>query len=264
MTWPKQIEYWRQYANWESRDIPTDLALAIIAHESGGQPGLKSTRSTKAAEIPTDTGELVTISNALGLMQVIPPNVVAWNQHKQPKITLEDMTGDDERATRLQIRIGSSIFASYVYKLHAFDPLTFPGQKPSTATPEQLKLTLVAYAIGPGQKDGEKGLIPKLEQLKAQNKPLTLVSLRVNLPNWGFSKEQGRWINRPVQYAEKVWNNYKRNVGSFFKSSPAPTLAEKDRPNLLDSWFLPAIVIGTFIFFGKNLLGLDKIFTQER
>jgi hypothetical protein len=266
MTWPQHIERWRQFANWESKDIPTDLILAIIDHESGGRAGIKSQANTKSAAVPMDSGETVTVNNALGLMQILPAHIAAWNEHKTPKITLEDMTGNDERAARLQIRIGSSIFASYVQKLHQFDPVEFPGDSPGKATPDQLSLALVAYAIGPGKKGGEKGLIPKLEQLRAQRKPLTLESLRTTFPKWGYSERKARWINRPVQAAKTVWTDYIEHASSASPTAPTGhprTLAAKifstEKKDWSD-WLLPVAIIGAILFFGRKDLGLDGLF----
>lgn len=257
MAWPPQIERWRSHAAFESRDIPTDLTLSIIAHESGGQAGVKSQANTKSAEIPTDSGQTVTVSNALGLMQVIPSHVKAWNENKTPIITYEDMTGQDERAARLQIRLGSSIFASYVQKLHKYDPSEFPGTSPSGATKEQLKLSLVAYGIGPGQKGGKEGLIPKLEQLRALKRPLTLESLRVTFPKWGYSEQKGRWINRPVQGATTKWARYVKNAGSksIIPDKPIKQPGQPGDKSLLagfDGWLLPALLVGALVFFGEK------------
>lgn len=245
MGWPSHIERWRDYVVWESKDIPTDLMLSIIAHESNGQSGIKSHAETRAAELPTDRGETITVNHAMGLTQVIPAHIQAWNQHKEPKITVEDMTGKDERSARLQIRLGSSIFASYVAKLNSYDPYTFPGTSPSTATPEQFRLALVAYAIGPGRTGGERGLIPKLEQLKAQGKPQTLAALAENFPKWGYSEEQNRWINKPLQAAQTVWSNYQQNT----QGRPQSQAIEKHQPSKPSTtgWTLPALFLGAAV-----------------
>jgi hypothetical protein len=253
MSWPKNVEQWRQYVSWESKDIPNDLVMSIIEHESGGQAGIKSHAGTKAAEILNDAGDLVAVSNALGLMQVIPPHVAAWNLNKIPKITLEDMTGDDERAARLQIKIGSSIFASYLHKLHSFDPQEFPGKTPGTATPQQLSLALVAYAIGPGKKGGKRGLIPKLERLRELKRPLTLSALEATFPKWGYSDTLQRWINRPVEAAKNVWSRYKKNIGT------APEKEQKKKtilpsPEKWDGKIMFALLIGALLFVERKWL----------
>lgn len=258
MSWPKNVEKWRQYVNWESKDIPNDLVLSIIEHESGGQAGIKSHASTRAAEIPNDAGGVVTVSNALGLMQVIPPHVAAWNINKTPEITVEDMTGNDERAARLQIKIGSSIFASYLHRLHKFDPKEFPGKTPGTSTPEQLQLALVAYAIGPGSKGGTKGLIPRLEKLRAMKRPLTLEALAIAFPKWGYSESKQRWINRPVDAAKTVWNRFQRNV----QSAPKQEKQKKTilpSPDKWDSKIIFAVLVGAILFVERKWLeGLFK------
>lgn len=208
-TWPPHIERFRTWVQWECRDIPVDLVLAIIAHESGGRAGIEAARTCKSAIIPSDGGGEITANRAMGLMQIIPSHVNSWNVSKAPKITYQDMTGQDERAARLQIRLGCSIFASYVYRLNKFDPVAFPGSTPGTATENQLNLALVAYAIGPGKPGGKKGVIPRLEKLKTMGKPMTLKELSKAFPKWGYSEDLGKWINRPVQYGLAVWGAYK-------------------------------------------------------
>jgi len=258
-SWPSNIERWRQFANWESKDIPTDLVLSIINNESGGQAGIKSTVNTKAADLPTDSGGSITVNNAMGLMQVIPPNVAAWNQNKTPTVTYEDMTGHDERAVRLQIKLGSSIFASSVYQLHKFDPVEFPGSSPGGATPEQLKLALVAYAIGAGKKGGDRGLIPKLERLREMKRPLTLEALKVNFPKWGYSESKQKWINRPTHAATKVWTNYKRyGVGAPTPGPPAPGLPGK-KP-FMDGWGIGLLFFGGAIALYVLRKDIEKLF----
>ena len=253
-SWPNNIEKWRQFANWESKDIPTDLVLAIVNNESGGQAGIKSTVNTKSADLPTDSGGTISVNNAMGLMQVIPPNVASWNQHKQPTITYEDMTGQDQRAARLQIKLGSSIFASGVYQLHKFDPREFPGTSPGGATPEQLKLALICYAIGAGKKGGKRGLIPKLEQLRGQKKPLTLKSLSIHFPKLGYSESKQKWINRPLHAATKVWNNYKK-FGSGKPDNGTPDKGLPDsKTNFMDGWLLGLLFFGGALWVSRKEL----------
>lgn len=253
MSWPQNVEKWRQYVNWESKDIPSDLVLSIIEHESGGQAGIKSHARTKAAEIRTDAGGLVTVHNAMGLMQVIPSHIAAWNLNRKPQITLEDMTGDDERAARLQIKIGSSIFASYLHKLHKFDPVEFPGKSPGTSTPQQLQLALIAYAIGPGSKGGKRGLIPKLEQLRKMKRPLTLAALKAAFPKWGYSESKQQWINRPLDAAATVWNRYKKNVGSAPKEEKQKKTVIPS-PDKWDSKLIFALIVGALLFVERKWL----------
>lgn len=236
--WPPHIERLRTWAQWECRDIPVDLVLSIIAHESGGRPGIEAARTCKAATIPTDSGGEITANRAMGLMQVIPSHVNSWNTNKTPKITYQDMVGQDERAARLQIRIGCSILSSYIYRLYQFDPIAFPGSTPGTAPPNQLNLSLIAYAIGPGKAGGKRGLIPRLEKLKSMGRALNIRELAKAFPKWGYSDSLQKWINRPVQYGGTVWGAYrKREAGS---SSIIPKLEAA-------SLFPIVLIVGAFL-----------------
>jgi len=241
MSWPSRIERWRTFANWESRDIPTDLVLSIIDHESGGVPGEKSQATTKPGVILTDSGSEITYNRALGLMQVIPPNIESWNKHKTPKVTFEDMSGDDEKAVRLQIRLGSSIFANSLFALHRFDPVEFPARSPGEASSRQLQLALVAYAIGPGNPGGQKGLIPKLERLKELKRPLTLEALKATFPRWGYSEKKQAWINRPLKAAEKVWADFKKFAVETPVSKPGK-LPSRPKEVFNLAWTIPIII----------------------
>ena len=229
----------------ECKDIPQDLVLSIIRHESGGRAGDIAKRKSKSAEIPTDSGGKKIVDRAMGLLQVIAPNVAAWNERKQPIITWEDMTGQDERSARLQIRIGCSIFASCVQRLHQFDPSNFPGKTPGTAPTDQLSLAVVAYLMGPGKPGGQRGLIPRLEALKAKKIRMNLKNLALTFPKWGWNEKEQRWINRPNQYGHSVWAAYTKNTGQ-----PHPT---QDKPR--NGWIIPV---------GIGLIALGFLLSQQK
>ena len=261
MAWAPNIEQWRKFAIWEGRDIPADLMLAIIAAESGGIAGRLSQGTTKATEIPKTDGSKVTFNHAMGLAQVIPSVVKGWNNAFKDKAFFEDMTGTSERAARLQIRLGAWVYASGVRALHNWDPLAFPGASPGNATPEQLKLALIAYGIGPGAPGGEKGLIPKLEKLKAANRPLTVEALQAAFPKWGYSTDKEAWINRPVFGALKKWNLFQTNKepGRPGLQKPFNPLSLPDLPTvetaaakIKDNWTWLLIALGVWFFFGRK------------
>lgn len=199
MPWPNQIERWRQYVLWECRDLAPDLILAIIKKESAGIPGLVASASCSPYPIPLSSGGSITFNHALGLMQIVPRTIASYNSsHPQDIVYYEDMKSKDERAARLQIRVGCAVFASAVRNLHLYDPSVFPGSTPGNATPNQLILALVAYRMG------SAALSKRLDKLKQMGKPLTFEALANTFPNWG-QNAQGEWINRPIHYAQTVW-----------------------------------------------------------
>lgn len=201
MIWPPHIERWRKYAIWECRDIPPDLILAIIKYESNGVPGRPSETTTKRHDIPLAAGGFINYNHALGLMQIIPGTIASYNKaHPNDPVFYEDMSGKDERAARLQIRVGCAVFANGVRKLYKYDPRVFIGDTPGRATPDQLLLALTIYAHGWGN------LRPKLNALRARGIPLSFANVERHFPNWGQNKE-GKWINRPLYYAKTVWTN---------------------------------------------------------
>jgi hypothetical protein len=221
-TWSSNIERYREVVSWECKDIPVDLVLAIINHESGGKAGLQATVKCKSAVLPSVTGTNWTVNHALGLMQVIPPNIVSWNENpNHEQVYVEDMIGDDERAIRLQIRIGCWIFASCVAGLHQFFPTEFPTTSAADATDNHLQCSLCAYAVGTG------AVRDKLAELASQGKPLTFKQLGVSFPDWGKNQKTGKWINRPIHYAEIVWNQYAAHSDGTKIDTEAPSLGKK-------------------------------------
>lgn len=255
MAWHPRIEQWRRFAVWEGKDIPPDLILAIIKHESAGIAGRLSNSATKSHEIEKADGTKITFNHAMGLTQCIPAVVAGYNKNFSEKAYFEDMTGQTERAARLQIRLGAWVLASNVHLLHKYDPILFPGSSPGSATPEQLKLALVAYGIGFG------ALKPKLNQLKERGRPLTIESLQQEFPMWGYSKTQGRWINRPLFGAMKKWSLYDKNAkpGKPGLQSPNNPLSLPDFPTIeraakkiKDNWAWLLIAAALAIFWGKT------------
>lgn len=208
MSWPPNIEKYRTYVEWECKDLPPDLMLAVIQHESGGVAGAIGKGETKWGSIPSTNSQSgkVNVNHALGLCQVIPPNVESWNENPNNEtVYLEDMTGTDERAIRLQIRLGCWIMASGFHGLSKFYPENFVSSgKDSNAN--EIRLALVAYAIGIG------ALKEKLDQLKAEGKALTYEQLAESFPDWGKSSS-GKWVNRPLFYARNVWDKYAEATG---------------------------------------------------
>lgn len=210
MPWNPQIERWRQFVQWECKDIQPDLMLAIIRQESGGIPGLVATAFCKPGPIPKEQGGFIIFDHALGLMQIVPLTIASYNErHPSDIVYFEDMKGQDERAARLQIRVGCAVYASAVRNLYLYDPQTFPGESPGSANADQLILALVGYRMG------TNALRKKLDGLKAQGKPLSYESLQNTFPGWGGE------INRVYHYTSTVWDNAVNH--GFDPGAPIPT-----------------------------------------
>jgi hypothetical protein len=221
MSWPLKIENLRKYVVWECKDIPPDLILGIIKHESGGNPGILARENCKCGMMPTTSGTDVQVCNAMGLMQVIPSTVDFYNQGMDEKdvATYEDMTGKDERAIRLQIRTGCKFLAYANHYLHQLYPATVPENSLANADDDQIALVLTAYAVGNG------ATAKKMQALIDENKAPTFANIRKYFPGWG-QNAQGKWINRPLKYATNVMSTFKANrTGSYSGSKPGDLVA---------------------------------------
>lgn len=239
--WPKYIERYREYVSWECKDLPVDLVLAVIEHESGGVAGKQAEKKCKAAILPTAGGGQINVNRALGLMQVIPPNIAAWNEQGGVQVLFEDMTGNDERAIRLQIRLGCWILASSFKGINKFYPEVFPTASGGNADPNNVQCALIGYAVGVG------ALREKFDALKAEGKQLTYQQLRISFPDWGKSPKTGKWINRPLLYANVVWNEYAKHIGGKKIDTQPSGLKDKTIKALSGGgWLLIPIAAATF------------------
>lgn len=221
--WPNRIEALRDYVLCECRDIPPDLALAIIKHESAGVIGRPGKGHIKTPGILFDVhGNPHQIDIALGLMQCVPAVINGYNSGAPAgeKATLEDMTGNDERAARLQIRIGCQFLAGANKKLHNRFPTACPENSLSRASDDQIGILLTGYAVGPG------ATAEKLQELIDAGKKPTFANLKKEFPTWGQNKE-GKWVNRPLQFATVVLQWYRNNKKSSYKISKCGSLAER-------------------------------------
>jgi hypothetical protein len=221
MTWPNKIQALRQYVEWECKDIPPDLVLAIIRHESGGNPGISAKTGCKCGPLPTAAGGEKTVCNALGLMQIIPATIDFYNMTApdNDKATLEDMTGTDDRAIRLQIRVGCKYLAFVNYYLHQRFPETMPENSLSAAGDDQIALALTAYAVGHG------ATAAKMKEAKEQNYSPTFANVKRLFPTWG-QNAAGKWINTPLKYASDVLTNFLANrSGSYVGTRPGDLVA---------------------------------------
>lgn len=255
MQWPEHIESWRQFVLWECRDIPPDLVLAIIKHESNGVAGIASIATTKPHDIPLEGGGHINYNHALGLTQIIPGTIASYNNsHPSDIVYYEDMKGTDERAARLQIRVGCAVYASGIRNLYNYNPQTFTGNTPGAATVDQLMFGLTAYARG------FRALRKKLNILAEQGIALTFANLAANFPTWG-QNAAGEWINRPIQYTETVWNNainHGMEPGDTTTHPPGPPTGPPD--TLIAGFDGPAIAmtLGVLILGWKLWKGLQK------
>jgi len=265
-TWPQSVERWRQLVNWECKDIPPDLVLSIIAHESGGKAGEPShIEEGEPQQIPKTDGGTELVTRSYGLMQIGPSTVKSWNDSHTGNdiVYVEDLRGSSERAARLQIRVGSWMYAAQVAQLHDTYPANFPSKGAANASPDQLKLALVAYATGGNWKATSteaRGLRPKLEQLKAAGEPLTFDALKKNFPSW---------VPRALAGVDRRWAAYQ----SATQADPITTALTKPWDVSIDVpvktkkedqwWKWPAIAIGALIALQQWSKGYQTRTPQE-
>lgn len=220
---PERVESLRGFVLCECRDIPPDLVLSIIRHESAGIIGRPGKGHIRSPGIVFDVnGVPHDIDVALGLMQTIPATIQGYNSDvpADERATLEDMTGTDERAARLQIRVGCRFLAGCNQYLHKKFPDACPAQSLSTATDDQIGIVLTAYAVGPGN------TAKKLQKLIELGKKPTFSNLQIEFPTWGQNSD-GRWINRPLLYAQTVLKWYRDNKKNSYHIGKCGALAER-------------------------------------
>lgn len=220
--WPVKIERLRKYVLWECKDIPPDLVLAIINNESGGKIGIEGRVKTRAGKLADVNGNLHNLNHAMGLMQVIPATVNWYNQSapEDEKATVEDMQGDDERAARMQIRVGCKFLAFVNHYLHRKEPQACPAKSLSEAGDSQTALVATGYAVGHG------ATRKKLKSLVERGISPTFSNVKKHFPTWGQNKN-GRWINRPIFYATKILTNFKKHRGGSFEETSPTDLAKR-------------------------------------
>lgn len=194
MPWHENVERWRQYVEYEARDVPAGLVLAIIEGESAGIPGAKGFKPLVGARLPKDDGTTAEVFTPLGLMQIAPVTVAAYNAANTPPVTIDDLTGTDQRAARQQIRVGCWVFASEVNRLHRWDKDAFPGASPGSATADQIKIALAMYGAGSGP------VIDALDALRQKKRPLTFDEL--------FRAPQNPRAGGGAAYAAKRWASF--------------------------------------------------------
>ena len=255
MAWPKRIESLRNFVLWECKDIPPDLVLAIIKHESAGVIGRQGTGHTKCGDIIDLNGNNHRVCNAMGLMQTIPATINWYNDsaNDNEQATYEDMVGDDDRAARLQIRIGCKFLALANHFLHKKIPAAAPAASLSNATPDQIALALTGFAVGHG------ATLKKLTAVEALGEKPTFKAIKKHFPNWGKNAD-GKWINRPITFAETILNWYQDNkMGSFDSPGKAIEIAKRKVSNLPGGGAFAAVLF----LAGAGWL-INKHFTKIR
>lgn len=226
MSWPPKIEMFRSWVLWECKDIPPDLVLAIIKHESAGIIGRKASIGCKCGDIPDVSGKLHRVCHAYGLMQVIPATVNWYNQNasQNEKATYEDVTGEDERAARIQIRIGCAYLAFINHWLNQKFPAACPAKSLSEATNDQIALVITAYAVGHG------ATAQKLRALHSAGKKMSFANIKKTFPTWGQNKS-GKWINRPILFADVIVRWYQENKAESFDTDKPTELIKRVVPD---------------------------------
>jgi len=201
--WGKKIERWRKVASAEANGIPVDLVLSLIKQESGGQVGRIAGADCRPGLIPTNAGNMVTAKRALGLMQVVPNTIKAYNKANPSDIaTFEQMIGKSNSDARKQVRVGCWVFRKEIHNLNKYDPLEFPAETAPEADTNQMLFAILCYRMGFGATK------KRMNEMKAKHYLLDYKVFRREYKDWGKTTE-GKWINRPIHYTDTVWTNYK-------------------------------------------------------
>lgn len=209
MSFPAKVERWRPLVLELAPDLPAELVLGIIWHESGGTPGILSKGTTKPALVPTAAGVDKKATHAFGLMQVIPKNVAGWNEEHPDQIaTWELMGGTSETAARMQVRLGLWILRDSLSWLNRNYGFPWPA---GAASDDQIKIGLMIYAWG------ARNVGPYLEQLKNEGAPVTASEIATRWPTMGAPK------NAPVKFSQRVWNKAFGGAGGGSPAVPSPT-----------------------------------------
>jgi hypothetical protein len=194
-------------------------------------------------------------------MQTIPAVVNGYNKTvSKPALraTFEDISGNDERAARIQIRIGCYFLGAANAWLHKNYPESAPSASLSTAEMDQIRLALTAYAIGPGN------VREKFEILEQQGKPLTFAQLKKSFPTWGQIKagpNKGKWSNRPLLYGQKVGDNYEKHDRHNNRPGKIEQLTARATQYAKSpgGFFIGALRVGGMVYGGKKLYSKYKV-----
>jgi SLT domain-containing protein len=251
MTWGKKIAALRPYVIAECRDIPPDFVMAIIKHESNGIPGRMSSANCACGKLSDVNGNEKKICNALGLMQTIPDTINGYNAtaDRLHFATIEDMTGSDDRAIRIQIAVGCWYIAAVARKLRRDHPGLIAADDFEHMDDDDLKLILLGYAMGAG------GISRRLQQLADSGKSQTSANIKKYFASWGQSSG-----NRPFEYVDQTWSLYAANRHSSYGAGRAKDLAARAK-NVLGSGSGMAVIVG---LLGLSLLARSYIINKRR
>jgi hypothetical protein len=203
MSWNSRVAALRPHVIAECRDIPPDFVMAIIRHESGGIPGRMSSARCACGDLIDSSGIMHQTCHALGLMQTMPDTVNGYNAAVPDQLhfaTLEDMTGADDRAIRIQIAVGCWYIAAVARRLRRDHPDLITGPNFSEMDDDDLRLILLGYAMGAG------GISMRLQQLADRGKSKSYANMKKYFASWGQSSG-----NRPFSAVDKVWSMYAAN-----------------------------------------------------
>jgi hypothetical protein len=186
-----RVDRWRPLVEDLAGDLPVDLVLGIVWHESAGRAGAIGRIKTRCAKVPTSAGGERKSCHALGLMQVVPGNVKNWNaRHPDRPATYEDMTGSSAAAAKIQLRLGIAILRSSFAWLNRYG-FAWPG---APLSHEQVKIGLMVYAWGQGN------IKPYLDELVILGRPITALEISTRWPALGEPQ------NHPLRYSRVVYN----------------------------------------------------------
>jgi len=190
MSWAPRIERWRSVVHGVAPDLPVELILGIIWHESRGDAGAIGKGSTKPAVIPSSSGPMK-INHALGLMQVVPKNIAGWNAEFPKKIaTWEQLTSSSVAGGRKQIMLGAEILRGAVaWVTNRYRVPEIAGNPNANL----YRIALMVYAWGQGN------MRPYLDQLQEEIGYISLQEIAARWPDLGAPK------NHPVQFSNRVW-----------------------------------------------------------
>jgi len=235
---PERVEKWRSLTRSIAPDLPEDIVLAIIWHESNGKvSGLVGQGKTRCGVLPLRGGGSERICHALGLMQVIPGNIAKWNErHPNGIVYLDDMLSLDPYPAKKQITLGANILRGAFAHLHRYWPRVFPWPE-GVLTDDQIRIGLMSYAYGQGR------IGPKLTQLQNEGLPLTFDNFAERWPTLGYPQ------NRPVHYSQWVW------ARAHGQKGPPRRPAQPTKPVTEVAGVGPAVALLALAFFAFGKRG---------
>jgi len=147
------------------------VVLAIIEHESGGEPGIRSAHECKNSEmIPKISGGFEKVKHAYGLMQVIPKVVLEFSEIKGKPVFFEQISGKTQNDCEMQIKIGCWLLKRFKTRMQQVVRVHLPD---GNLDNDGLAAVVMAYGIGARPIIDaililkEKGIAPTFENLNS-------------------------------------------------------------------------------------------------